>query len=263
MRPAAHVAFVAAFLALVGCSHSPVSPSDRNEVDPAYELTERLETDHIIFRYSPGDYVESQRAEAFHRWATAELGVSMTRKVLYYKLRDREQMWRVLQSPYTGFAYVDPSRPEVWTYVPFLNHELVHIYSVLFAGWPTNLLVEGLAEAYMTDPYTNDFVPRQTGGTPLVVMAAQFKRDGRLFPLSSIASNSGWSANNPVVAYVEAGSFVRYVIDRFGMATFKAWWALATSNDTAAAVATKFQTVYGAPLGQVEADWLAWLDTVR
>jgi hypothetical protein len=250
-------ALLLAATATIACSRTPVAPSALNSRNEAFELSERLETDNFVFHYSPGDHVEVERAEAFHRWAMAFFGLQMPRKVDYYKMRDREQMWRVLGTPYTGYAIVDWF--EVWTYVPFLNHELIHIYSGEFGGWPTTAFSEGLAQAYMVDPYRNDYVPRETSGEPLMDVARRFQTEGRLFPMIDIVDAAGWNSHNPVVTYVQAGAFVRYLIDQYGMARFRQLWGTIAYNETRTNVATKFQTVYGVSLATAEAAWLAWL----
>ena len=51
------------------CSDSPTTPRD-----PFANLTERLETEHFIFHFEPGDYVEAERSEAFARWAKKMCG---------------------------------------------------------------------------------------------------------------------------------------------------------------------------------------------
>ncbi len=81
-------------LAIIGvaCNLTPVSPSPPDARRPLLLLTERLETEHFRFYYSPGDRIDVERSEAYHRWATAYLGVWTFARIEYYKFRQVEDM---------------------------------------------------------------------------------------------------------------------------------------------------------------------------
>src|SRR5512133_3944329 len=106
-------------LTTAACSASPVAPAP---TAAANVLTVRLETAHMVFHYSPGDFVDSARAEAFHDWAVRFLNVACPKKIDYYKFKDRAQQYELSQRAVTGWALPSPTF-EVWTYMPFMNHE--------------------------------------------------------------------------------------------------------------------------------------------
>src|SRR5690349_7096289 len=62
-----------------GTPTSPTGPS------AAAALSERLETDHFVFAFAPGDHVDATFEEAYHACATATLGVAPTQRVHYDK----------------------------------------------------------------------------------------------------------------------------------------------------------------------------------
>jgi hypothetical protein len=239
---------------VAGCTRNPVSPSPNDRA--AVALSERLETANMIFHYTPGDFVDVNRAEAYHTWAVAFLNVTCPKKVDYYKLKDRAQQWEVDEATTTGYAVL--STYEVWTYLPFMNHEQFHLYSLLI-GRPTTFFVEGIAVAYQVDPLVNDFEAREKSGEPVHEVARRYRRTGRLLPFSSIVEGQGWAAADYTVAYVEAGSFVRYMADLHGIEKMKDVFRTVKSADTYAVASSKIQTIYGISLGEAETRWLAFL----
>jgi len=239
-----------------GCSRPVVPPtSPSSSATLTIELSERLETDHLIFHYSPGDFIDVQRSEAYCRWASSFLGVALPQKIEYYKWKNREQEWRLSEVTVIGLA----GGFTVLTYMPWMNHELMHIYS-LRVGWPTTFFVEGIAVAYQVDPSVNDFEAREKSGEPLHDVVKRMKVEGRLLPFDSIITSAGFQQNDYTIAYDEAGSFVRYLADTCGIEKVKQVFRTIRSGDTAASVAGKFQAIYGMTLGDAESEWRGFLD---
>ena len=121
------------------------------------------------------------------------------------------------------------------------------------------MLTEGLAVAFQTNPIANDFVPRWSG-TFVHDLARTFRTDGRLVPIDQMLQSSQFRSQDLNVVYPEAGSFARFLIDAYGLATFKDLYRQVTSNDVAATVAARFASVYGKSVGELEAEWWAVLD---
>jgi len=245
-------------VAAAACSTSPVSPAAGG---PERALTVRLETPHLVFHYSPGDVVDAARAEAFHEWAVAFLGVVPPKKVDYYKFKDRAQQYELTQRAVTGWALPAPAF-EVWTYLPFMNHEQFHLYSILL-GAPTTFFVEGIAVAYQVDPLAGDFEAREKSGDLVHDVARQYRRAGRLLPVAQIVENGGWLAADFTVTYIEGGSFVRYVADVHGIEKMKQVFRTIRQADGVSAVSARFQDIYGVSLAETERQWLAFLDAGR
>jgi len=248
----AMVAWVA--VAAAGCSSSPASPSAPGDV----LMSVRLETAHLVFHYSPGDVVDARRAEAFHDWAVSFLDVTCPKKVDYYKFKDRAQQFQLTQRAVTGWALAAPAF-EVWTYMPFMNHEQFHLYSILL-GSPTTFFVEGIAVAYQVDPLVGDFESREKSGQPVHDVARGYRREGRLLPLSQIVTSAGWNTGDFTLTYIESGSFLRYMADVHGIEKMKQVFRTVGQADTVATVSGKFGSIYGMSLGEAEKQWLAFLD---
>ena len=256
MRTISAFLWASAFLvAATSCSDSSTAPYAKGSA--LMELTQTIETENFIFHYTPGDQVEVARSEAYHRWAVPFLGVACPKKVDYYKLKDREQFYELIGSTSTGFAMVDEY--EVWTYLPWQNHECFHLYALLL-GRPPVFFSEGTAVAYQVDPSQGDFEARENSGERVHDVVRRYKYEGRLYPVPNIIDRAGWYASDYTTTYLEAGSFVRYLADVYGLERLKEVFRKMGQNDERAEVKAKFAAIYGRTVDEVEKDWLAFLD---
>lgn len=237
------------------CSDSSTAPYAKGSA--LMELTQTIETENFVFHYTPGDQVEVARSEAYHRWAVSFLGVACPKKIDYYKLRDREQFYQLIGSTSTGFAMVEEY--EVWTYLPWQNHECFHLYTLLL-GWPPAFFSEGIAVAYQVDPSQGDFEAREINGERVHDIARRYKQDGRLYPVTDLLDRTGWYASDYTTTYIQAGSFVRYLADLHGIERLKEVFRKMRQNDVQADIKIKFAAIYGLTVDDVEKDWLAFLD---
>jgi len=250
MRSRCAFVFLAVLLA-PGCSRSPVAPEE--QLRPTITLSERLETEHLIFHYSPGDFVDVARNEAFCQWASSLLGFELTQKIDYYKWKDRQQEWLVSQATNIGFG----GGYAVITYLPWMNHELFHSYQYqMRPAAPSTFFVEGMAVAYQVDPLAGDFVPREKNGVPLHDVVREMKAQGRLLPLSGIMLS--FKSYDYTIAYDEAGSFIRYLIDTRGLDQLRSFFGT-FRRYTLADLENGLRTVYGKSVAELEQEWLAFL----
>jgi tetratricopeptide (TPR) repeat protein len=153
--------------------------------------------------------------------------------------------------------YTKPWIPELhvsddaWPH-PVLRHELVHALAGSFAQGPLRVparlgvlvsagLVEGLAMAVD--------LPR---GEWTVHESTRAMRDlGVMPPIERLLGPTGFFSSAPARAYTAAGSFLRFLLDRFGPEQVR---ALYRSGD--------FQQSFGQPLARLVADWSTFLDGV-
>jgi hypothetical protein len=240
---------------MAACSGSS-GPTSSTIVMP---LSETVQTGPFIFHFTPGDSVETERELAFHDWATTELGVKVGRPIALYKYENRQQMG-ALTGNFNTNAYSDPETFAVHTLFPFDNHEPVHLYTSLI-GSPVGLWNEGIAVALQTDPYRGDLVPRWSG-EPLHEAAARLRATGQLVPIQTILETEAFAALGGDLRYIEAGSFVRFLWDQYGLDRLKRLFRRGDANDSKATVSRTFEDVYGRSISDVEHDWLAFLDSM-
>jgi hypothetical protein len=140
-------------------------------------------------------------------------------------------------------------------------HELVHIY----APNGNRFLAEGLSvyahEALRGRPAHPNF------GRDLHEMARERTEKISLAVLDKVPTpNDLGRQAEPVEAYVAAGSFVRFLVERHGMEQFRALYDLTPliPNKRAAGSPERWRTVYGQPLEDLEAAWRQFLkDEIR
>jgi hypothetical protein len=211
------------------------------------------ETPHYVLRASGGDTIDGDWQERYHAWATTALGVSPNRKITFNKYTSRAHMQTVVGVGNTN-AYADRDGFAIHTIWPTDNHEVVHLFTSTW-GSAVALVNEGVAVAFQIDP-SRDQTPRWSG-TPLHTLARQFRQQGRLVPLSALVETAAWRRQDPNIAYPESGSFMRWLIDEYGLDRVRDLYARSVGpNEPEGGVRVSFRAVYGQPLEDLEAAWL-------
>lgn len=117
---------------------------------------------------------------------------------------------------------------------------LVRIYR--FLGYAPPLLVEGMA-GYFDFPH---------------YYARELRRKDQLPPLKMLLKSIDYYSMPGNENFSAASSFVKYLIDTYGLGQFKRLYS-ASSDLT---IADKFPEIYNKSLGQLESEWHDLLDTV-
>jgi hypothetical protein len=217
-----------------------------------------VETDHYRFYAAAANSVNAAWQETYHAWAIARLGVQPTRKVSYYKYRSRQDMGEHT-GQYNANAYAVRDAFAIHTLSSYDNHEVVHLFMSLI-GDATGLFSEGIAVAFQTDPTAGNF-DSVYNGQDVHQSARVYLAAGLLvLPLDRIVETSGFRAiTDSDLAYREAGSFVRFLIDRYGLDRLLAFYRVGNISDSADTVKANFLAAFGVPLGESETAWLAML----
>lgn len=244
---------IAILVLLARCGDNPLSPSKPS----LRELTERVETDNFIFHFASGDYVNPSWQEEYHAWATQQLGVTVPKKIDYFKYISRQHMGE-LTGFYTTNAWADPAKFAIHTIWPTDNHESVHLYMSLI-GDASSLFSEGMAVAFQVNPARNDFEARW-GDQTVHSLAKQFKQTGKLIALDNLLESNGFRSYPSEITYPEAGSFIRFMIDSFGLENMKDIFRTGSKDDSKEIIKEKFKALYGFSIEQAEKEWLEFLD---
>ena len=220
-------------------------------------LTETLETADITFHFAPGDSVNAPWQQAFHEWATALLGVSPPPRVHYYKYRSEAQAREFSGAGYRSWA--DISTFSIHTPDPQHGHEALHLYTSL-VGWPTDYFLEGLAVGLNLDPFT--------GAGPFYVnitddnahsLAHRALLRGSLIPIESIVESETFWSRPETMTYPQAGSFVNFIFDEYGVDNLKALTSSVSHSATKETIMSVFETIYGFSLAEGERRWHTYL----
>jgi len=184
------------------------------------------------------------------------LGVAPPARIVAYVYRSAEEKRRLVGAGATEYAkpwlgevhLVDAPLPH-----PLLRHELVHAVAASVAGGPLGVparavvlvsagLVEGLAAALET--------PR---GRFTVHEWSRAAKDLGLLPdVAGIVGPAGFYAQPPARAYAAAGSFLAFLLERYGAARVREAYR---TGDVAAAT--------GVPLRALADGWSRFLDGIE
>lgn len=142
---------------------------------------------------------------------------------------------------------------ETWTY---FTHEGTHALAQNLIqpkdeGGPDGVLVEGLAVWASGGHYDIE---------PIDDWAAVIAGSDRYIPLAELRAGPFYDFQHEI-SYLEAGSFVKFLIERGGLATFKELYGQATGqleHDEALV-----QRLYGTTYARLDEEWLAYLDSLE
>jgi hypothetical protein len=134
-----------------------------------------------------------------------------------------------------------------------LRHEGTHILDRRFAQTRPALLAEGLAVHVAGGHFRAE---------PLHERAAALLALDRYIPLAELADSFYPSQHE--IGYLEAGSFVGFLIDRFGWEAFKDLYGdiAGDAGSPSAMIDMALQDHLGLTLAQAESDWLAELQSM-
>ena len=89
------------------------------------------------------------------------------------------------------------------------------------------------------------------------MLARTYDASGRLPPVASLLGSTGFLPVRRQHHVPCAGSFVRYLIDRYGLNPLKTYFASATFEDVAAVTEARIQAAYGHTVASLWDEWRA------
>jgi len=224
------------------------------------ELGKRLEDERIVLIYDRSiPDAEARALLEAHRFRLdqieARLGQRFPRRITSYVYGTAAQK-RLLMG--AGQVYIaKPWLDEIHLNRvgfdhPVIRHELAHVVLGIFAGPPLHIptsacvipqmaLVEGAAEAFEWD--TGQLSPHE--------WSAAMRAAKRAPDLRTLLGPSGFYNQGSDTAYTLSGSFVRWIIDSYGIDKLK---AIYREGD--------FASVLGVPLDTLVTSWEAYLDAL-
>ena len=122
-------------------------------------------------------------------------------------------------------------------------HEPTHLLSQFLWGTPHGVwLTEGLA-VYADDEWQ---------ALPLHGICKQLNADRKLIPISSLFDDHQFRRSSEMVTYPEAGSFMKFLYERYGRDAVKALWTQGAES---------IPKVFGESLTQLESEWFAVINS--
>jgi hypothetical protein len=231
----------------------PLLPAEARTRPEAGAQWARAESVCCIFHYLTGTAAERDieliRGEADAAFAHVEQALGVT--------RDRQVVFTLMSRlvGHGGFAageitlsYLDRN-PAVTQLPQLFAHEATHILDRKLSQNKPTLLIEGLA-VYVAGGH---FKPE-----PLDERAAAALRLNRYIPLAELA-NAFYPAQHEI-GYLEAGAFIKYLVERDGWETFVQMYAsFQSAPSDAAMLDAGLRANYGLTLAEMETEWLDYL----
>jgi hypothetical protein len=232
-----------------------------NPIDVLTKNWARHETDNMIFFYPKkihiDDHLQEMRLlDEECRLMCEAMEFSTADKIEYHRASSPEQCGRLLtQAPFNGLAAVTYEDSIAWFEIAvsttFYNpHEVMHVIS-LSSGIPYRLLAfsEGLAVAYggtvfQTAGYAHNYSKNILDNTQYIPIK-------RLLTMSR-----GDFLRLNYITYQESGSFVRYLLDVYGIDKLKDF---ISNFDASGDLDAQAMRVYNSSLGDLEERWKAYL----
>ena len=239
-----------------------------NPIDLFTRDWETYDTEHIRFHYPPqldiGDYLEEiGYAESECTRALQLFGIRLDQRIDFYRAGSDVECGRLMNfGPVHGYAPIPRSVEltaawDLWFVASssFINHhELIHLIAGK-AGIPdvNPAITEGLACAFAGAFHsTRDFILNDARNQ--ILQSIQF-------PLEVLLTmDTRTFLRNNFITYSQAGSFIRYLHDRYGMQQLITWCSLPPTN---ASIITALEATYQQPLAQLEQEWIEYLLAVQ
>ncbi len=215
-------------------------------------LGQKIEKQNLTLHFS-SDISEDDRSWVFklalfnRSKIERQVGVSQYQPITVYIYRDALQKKALMGAGTTNFA-------KIWNREVHINfrdveesllHEMTHVLAQEFGnrwiGTSKIGYLEGLAVAVEGDtPY---FTPHK--------WAAILKKKNELPDIGSLVEWKSFWKSNSSLAYTISGSWVRFLMDRYGMDSFKRVYGR-----------DEFDLCYPKPFDSIRVEWLNYLDSV-
>lgn len=221
-------------------------------------LNARLETPSIELHYSPEEYGldEARRVLAELEWAYEKDATALNLKwkwkveAYLYSAAGKEELTGgrdvLFAKPWRHEIHVTGNLDDM-----ILRHELVHTMAADFGrrpwGTPWNVpLIEGLADAISKDQSVTPNTHYETAGA---------LKAGNLPAATAVMTNSGFLSISPYQGYTAAGSFVGFLILRYGIDKMKELYRVSGFG-------CPWERVYGKDLRGLDREWREFLASV-
>jgi len=222
------------------------------------------QTEDIEFHYPPEIEINNYLDEILYTEqefskALEIFELTVTRKIDFYKARTDVECGQLMNfGPVNGYVLM-PNTAEntfghdVWLVASssFVNHhEFIHVITGLL-GIPFDnpAVTEGLACAFAGGFHT-------TPGFMIIDARNQIVQSLN-FPLKELLTMNGRTFNsNNYIVYSQAGSFMKYLYDRYGMNKLKELCSMQLTGDK---IIASIESNYHKPVDQLEKEWIAHL----
>ena len=216
---------------------------------PAYDQWLIYQSRHFAFHYLPDTYVAedietiAQQHEQVYSDVVRSLKLAYSKPITYFLYPSEDALYRATARK-SGHANNDASEVHsIWVSADdhqSLGHEMTHVITSRAIGEPSEALL-GEGVAVCMDHSSKDYH----------ALAAKLKEEDRLIPLNDMLGDA-WFGHDAEVTYPQSGSFACYLLQQYGVSTFKKAYMARNFN-------AQTKTLFKASLQTIEKRWLAML----
>jgi hypothetical protein len=250
--------FIFSFIMLIAVSFIYLSPylgysTTFRGLDSILDV--KYETEHFVIHFSPNIKEKTRKIialyeEYYYLQLEKFYHTEMKNKInsyIFYNSAQKEKLF--------GSANADVAKPWLHSvfvdyedYDSILRHELAHCFSANFGTGILKLasglnpsLIEGVAVS--GDPFYGD--------NTIDYMAALAYQNGYKINIQNLFGGFTFYTQVSSLSYVYAGSFVKYLIDKYGIEKFKKLYS-----------DINFRKIYGKSLDEIAGNYYSYLNTI-
>lgn len=237
-------------LAYVGCvlTCSGKAWFDDVELHPRAELPwKKRETDRFVLYFEGPDAPSDDDVadlESHLRKIEQALGISHPGKIPYYRYSSKERKEALTGNGANAHFEGGAVHADSWKD----RHEIVHVIDPQL-GKSVVFLKEGLA-VHLAGAW---------GGQDLHSYTKLLANKDELLPIGQLLDDVAFRNFPPEVTYPQAGSFVRYLIELFGVDRFKKLYPIEDSSTAMSTLSEGFIKLYGLSIQEAEQAWQEFL----
>ena len=227
----------------------------------AYTESNKIKTDHFVITY---EHISDEMASKFSEQAekafsdvTEYFGKKYRRGRIYLHISDKYDMPRTTKDndlliPANRIRGDAGGPPEIAERGPAIPHEITHIIAPS-SGKPNRYLDEGLA-VFIQEKFGGDKSYPNMGEDIHQVTAELIRTVGEIIPLNRVEEtrNSTKRENIRRLSYLQEGSFVRYLIEKYGLKDFMTMYE-----------GKSFEKVYKKSLEDLETEWKDFIKVLK
>lgn len=218
-------------------------------------LSKHTTSTHFNYFMSKDDYVDTVFQEFYINWLMGEFNTQLINKIDYYKFKDINHIYEL--TGIYGNAFMRDGK--VFTIWPVDNHECVHVLTSAHFGRPRDFFNEGIAVAHSAY-WINGVQIIDFNGEDFNLTSKQLLSEVRLPGILHLINDNNFRGVGDLTTYPVSGSFVRYLIDEYGLGLMIEFFICSNRNDSDQKVQNDFESIFG--LSLVDA-WLNWREFIR
>lgn len=231
-----------------GCKKSPLV------LNRHFDLV--TESEHFVYYQQSDDTIRIDEIwqEDYYAWLTEVLEVSPDFKIDFYKYKSRAQLEDLTGRSTNAFAQANQARiHSIWWKD---NHECVHVLTDKYWGRPPAMINEGMAVSHQAHLIDGEYTPGWNG-QDFHALTRAFIDNGDLPTMDEMLNSRSIWDFDPNMVYPVSGSFVRFLLDTYGLEKMRDYHKGAGYYDSPGETDRRMTKAFGK---SVEALWTEWLD---